>query len=797
MSSLPLLLCFFFFTSFVPLSSALTSSPYLSPTILPQNYQKMLKNFKIYVYPPPETLSFDSKVEALFYSSLLHSPFTTQNPEEAHLFFLPFSFHSDLSPRSAARVVGDYRTEFIYWNRTLGADHFFLSSSGVGHGSDRNVVELKKNSVQVSCFPTTPGLFIPHKDVSLPPLANVHAPTHAPGSKSTSHLAYVRYNWVKESNLVEQLLADPEILVESEPSDQMTYEERLAGSKFCLFEYGPEISGIGEAMSFGCVPVVITDRPVQDMPLMDLLTWRHIAVFVGTSGGAREIKRVLGRIVVEGYEDMSGSAVVASKHFVWNETPQPYDAFHMGSTCTFAESILRNCGFRTGLFTSPHLIDVRERFRLDGVEICEEKFLEYFWWCYDRLKEKTNEDVPMPTYFRFLALLAFKIFAAEQVDVAILEVGLGGKFDATNVVQTPIVCGISSLGYDHMEILGNTLGEIAGEKAGIFKQGIPAFTVAQPDEAMHVLEEKASKLNVQLQVAHPLDASLLNGLKLSLEGEHQYLNAGLAVALCSTWLQRTGHPITNSNQTGSLPEQFIKGLTTASLQGRAQIVCDQFTDIESPGDLVFYLDGAHSPESMEACGRWFSLRIKEGNQQANLNYQTQDYTESSSEVAQQQFDERYKKDTAQILLFNCMSVRDPQLLLPHLMRACASHGVCFKKALFVPNISVYHKVGSHTLPTTDPQVDLSWQFTLQRVWENLMQGDKGGEAINTDQACEEVKDDTGMSVRSCNNSSVFSSLPLAIKWLRDAAQKDQFVRFQVLVTGSLHLVGDVLRLIKK
>ncbi|XVF23969.1 hypothetical protein REPUB_Repub13aG0085700 [Reevesia pubescens] len=468
-----------------------------------------------------------------------------------------------------------------------------------------------------------------------------------------------------------------------------------------------------------------------------------------------------------------------------------------GSTCTFTESILRNCGFRTGLFTSPHLIDVRERFRLDGVEISEEKFLEYFWWCYDRLKEKTNDDVRMPTYFRFLALLAFKIFAAEQVDVAILEVGLGGKFDATNVVQAPIVCGISSLGYDHMEILGNTLGEIAGEKAGIFKQGIPAFTVPQPDEAMHVLEEKASKLNVHLQVAHPLDASLLNGLKLALEGEHQYLNAGLAVALCSTWLQRTGHPLTNLNLTGSLPEQFIKGLTTASLQGRAQIVRDQFTDIENPGDLIFYLDGAHSPESMEACAKWFSLCIKEDNQQPNQNYPAQDYTESSNEVAQKHTKERSKKDTAQILLFNCMSVRDPQLLLPRLMRTCASHGVCFKKALFVPNISVYHKVGSHTLPTTDPQVDLSWQFALQRVWENLMQGDKGGEASSTDQVCEEVKDDTGMSVRSCKNSSVFSSLPLAIKWLRDAAQKDRYVHFQVLVTGSLHLVGDVLRLIKK
>lgn len=87
-----------------------------------------------------------------------------------------------------------------------------------------------------------------------------------------------------------------------------------------------------------------------------------------------------------------------------------------GSTCTFAESILRSCGFRTGLFTSPHLMDVRERFRLDGLDIAEEKFVRYFWWCWNKLKAKTGGDIPMPAYFRFLALLAFKIFSDEQVN---------------------------------------------------------------------------------------------------------------------------------------------------------------------------------------------------------------------------------------------------------------------------------------------------------------------------------------------------------------------------------------------
>ncbi|KAJ8761410.1 hypothetical protein K2173_001541 [Erythroxylum novogranatense] len=467
-----------------------------------------------------------------------------------------------------------------------------------------------------------------------------------------------------------------------------------------------------------------------------------------------------------------------------------------GSTCTFTESILRNCGFRTGLFTSPHLIDVRERFRLDGFDICEEKFLAYFWWCYDRLKDKTTEDIPMPTYFRFLALLAFKIFSAEQVDVAILEVGLGGKFDATNVVQKPIVCGIASLGYDHMEILGNTLGEIAGEKAGIFKHAVPAFTVPQLDEAMHVLEDKASKLEVPLKVAPPLDVNLLNGLKLGLEGEHQFVNAGLAVALSSTWLQKTGHLEVNYlEQNSSLPEQFIKGLTTSSLQGRAQIVPDHYINNGSDGDLVFYLDGAHSPESMDICAKWFSVAIADDNQQNQMNHLVQNNSGSPADLQQRnQIGGSTKK--MQILLFNCMQVRDPELLLPPLVKTCASHGVSFTKALFVPNISVYYKVGSHALPPSNSQVDLSWQFTLQKFWENLIQGGKG-DVKNENAACEEFQDDLGLSVRTCENSAVFPSLPSAIKWLRDSVQHNRSIRLQVLVTGSLHLVGDVLRLVKK
>ncbi|CAF1789923.1 unnamed protein product [Brassica napus] len=432
-----------------------------------------------------------------------------------------------------------------------------------------------------------------------------------------------------------------------------------------------------------------------------------------------------------------------------------------GSTCAFTESILRSYGFRTGLFTSPHLIDVRERFRLDGVDISEEKFLGYFWWCYNRLKERTNEEIPMPTYFRFLALLAFKIFAAEEVDAAILEVGLGGKFDATNAVQKPVVCGISSLGYDHMEILGDTLGKIAGEKAGIFKLGVPAFTVPQPDEAMRVLEEKASELDVSLEVVQPLTAKQLSSQKLGLDGEHQYFNARLAVSLASTWLQQIGKiEVPSMTQMSILPEKFIKGLATASLQGRAQVVPDQFIEPKTSGDLVFYLDGAHSPESMEVCAKWFSDAVKGDSQTESSGHLVNGFSHDKSSG---------EENCQQILLFNCMSVRDPNLLLPHLRNTCATNGVHFKKALFVPNMSVYHKVGTAAdLPENDPQVDLSWQMTLQKVWVSLVHSEDN---------------------ESNGKSEVFTSLPMAIKWLRDSVHESSSgTRVQVLVTGSLHLL---------
>nr|XP_011467347.1 PREDICTED: folylpolyglutamate synthase isoform X3 [Fragaria vesca subsp. vesca] len=466
-----------------------------------------------------------------------------------------------------------------------------------------------------------------------------------------------------------------------------------------------------------------------------------------------------------------------------------------GSTCAFCEAILRECGFRTGLFTSPHLIDVRERIRINGLDISEEKFLQYFWNCWYQLEEKITEDLPMPPFFQFLILLAFKVFICEHVDVAIVEVGLGGKRDSTNVIKDPIVCGITSLGMDHVEALGNTLGQIASHKAGILKPHVPAFVAPQLSEAMDVIQEVACGFMVPLEVVAPLDSTKMDG-KLSLSGDHQFINAGLAVSLSKCWLQRTGNWEKLFGRQDlledKLPESFYRGLSTAHLSGRAEIVYDtsskSFSSSKvsecSSGDLIFYLDGAHSPESMEVCGKWFSGAIK-ANQKRSSCSRAEDRW-SNGHLQHRTEEVESTTISKQILLFNCMEVRDPQVLLPRLVSTCASSAILANS---------FNR-------------DLTWQFELQRLWEKLIHGKEVDNVIDKESKMdaatilphEFLYEDASNCSPVGNHfacSAVIPSLPLAINWLRDCVKANPSVRIQVLVTGSLHLVGDVLKLLRE
>ena len=194
-----------------------------------------------------------------------------------------------------------------------------------------------------------------------------------------------------------------------------------------------------------------------------------------------------------------------------------------GSTCAFVDTVLRRSGTRTGLYTSPHLVDIRERYRVDGAPVSKTTFTRNFWWLHHKLKETCEADLGMPAYFRFLTLLGFRIFTSMNVDAVVLEVGLGGRLDATNVIRSPAVCGVTSLGLDHVEVLGDTVGKIAREKAGIFKPDCPAITSPQVPEAMTSLELRASEVSgCELTVARPLRDWRTKGgvpLVLGLAGE--------------------------------------------------------------------------------------------------------------------------------------------------------------------------------------------------------------------------------------------------------------------------------------
>ncbi|VDL61010.1 unnamed protein product [Hymenolepis diminuta] len=146
-----------------------------------------------------------------------------------------------------------------------------------------------------------------------------------------------------------------------------------------------------------------------------------------------------------------------------------------GSTCTYIESILRKEGYRTGLITSPHLINIEERIRIDGQPVNRDIFAKHFWDLHDDFEANKNmyhPVFPSPTFISYILHVALRIFLSEEVDVVIMEVGLGGRYDETNFIRRPLVTAVAEIELEHTEILGNTIEEIAWNKAGIFKARI-------------------------------------------------------------------------------------------------------------------------------------------------------------------------------------------------------------------------------------------------------------------------------------------------------------------------------------
>uniref|UniRef100_A0A8C3CG87 tetrahydrofolate synthase n=1 Tax=Cairina moschata TaxID=8855 RepID=A0A8C3CG87_CAIMO len=320
-----------------------------------------------------------------------------------------------------------------------------------------------------------------------------------------------------------------------------------------------------------------------------------------------------------------------------------------GSACAFTERILRGYGLKTGFYSSPHLVQVRERIRINGQPLSKELFSKYFWLVYNRLEETKvgASRGSMPAYFRFLTIMAFHVFLQEKVDLAVLEVGIGGAYDCTNIIRTPVVCGVSSLGIDHTSILGDTVEKIAWQKGGIFKPGVPAFTVPQPERPLEVLRDRARELGCPLYVCPELDAfeAGSQALELGLAGGHQRSNAALALQLARTWLQRRGYEGKAGKGGGAEPsvplapvfrpsDAMIQGLRDTEWLGRTQVL--------PHGAVTWYIDGAHTTSSVQACVRWF--------RQAALSH---DKPQDGSEV--------------RVLLFNATGDRDTAALLKLLL----------------------------------------------------------------------------------------------------------------------------------
>lgn len=272
-----------------------------------------------------------------------------------------------------------------------------------------------------------------------------------------------------------------------------------------------------------------------------------------------------------------------------------------GSTSAFIASMLAAQGFRVGLYTSPHLETVHERIRISDEQgltpISDEALAQRVSEVLERFPQARETPSPL-SYFEFGTLVAFWHFSREEVDVAVIETGLGGRLDATSCCQ-PEMTAITPIAFDHTELLGNTLQAIAREKAGIFKAGIPAVLARQTPEAQGSLETRARELGVPL-VLEGLDFSMssdrgvltyrgpvfsLAHLRLGLRGEHQWQNAAVAIAAVGQLASR-GFKVR--------PEAVREGLERTRWPGRLE---------EVGGHPTVLLDGAHNPQGMTALVR--------------------------------------------------------------------------------------------------------------------------------------------------------------------------------------------------
>ncbi len=266
-----------------------------------------------------------------------------------------------------------------------------------------------------------------------------------------------------------------------------------------------------------------------------------------------------------------------------------------GSVCAFLDSMLRKSGMKTGLFTSPHLITTTERMKVDGQDISEQDFVGIVEELMAVVRKRQTQGHPHPTYFEWLYLMAMIWFGRNHIAYGIIETGLGGRLDATNLIEHPVLTVITSISYDHMEILGSTLTEIAGEKAGILKAGVPVVCDGSEPEALAAIKKRAEELHCPMTVLKPHQIkNILNrgknidflledmyherySIHLNTAAVYQTANSSLA------WLAMQQLRAQDIRLKDISEAEYLQGLETMQWPGRMEEV---LPDV--------YVDGAHN-----------------------------------------------------------------------------------------------------------------------------------------------------------------------------------------------------------
>ncbi|KAI1855663.1 hypothetical protein JX266_000528 [Neoarthrinium moseri] len=439
-----------------------------------------------------------------------------------------------------------------------------------------------------------------------------------------------------------------------------------------------------------------------------------------------------------------------------------------GSVCAYLTSILTQSPFRSvagrvGTYTSPHLVTVRERIMLDGQPISQELFTKYFFEVWDAFTasaraefHRQNGDKPAatkldtateaelqgpatkPFYFRFLTIMAFHVFLREGVRSAVVECGIGGEYDSTNVLPAAAITAsvVTQLGIDHVGMLGGTLPEIAWHKMGVAKLGRKCFTRNLRGETgartMEVIRNRAQEIGAELVEVADQDVETWGGVKAEgiggLEGSFQKYNQALAVAAANEHLAQLKAPFTTSKVFDDLPSEVNQGLQHARLRGR----CETRED----GNITWLIDGAHTAESLQEVAKWYASK-------------------------------RTATPGSQMILMFNQQQREAGRLLQVLLSSIAENGALGSKIF---DRAVFTRNELDTRAGEEPERDLSVQKAAAEAFKEMCPG---------------------------KEAAIFDNVTGAVEFAESTDTQDAHSQKKmVLVTGSLHLVGALLRILE-